>query len=232
MVATVSSYSATGSLTGKSVKTTAANGLSWTLTVGTNGDGVTDDTQTDVTVLNADGSTTETFKDVRASAIAGATAVTATSANGLARTITTTGTIRSTNDSNTLTDTTTINADGSTTETRTIAGPTAAWSKEIVQASANGLSKTTSLSEASDTVNDYTDQSVTGVDGTSTETTTILNRNGSLFETDVVTTSANGLSITLQSARNGSSSSNHFENKIIDPDGSLNARSGTRTQAA
>ena len=65
------------------------------------------------------------------------------------------------------------------------------------------------------------DSVVVGLDGSKVETVTILNLNGGLIEQDVTTTSANGLSVSLQSARNGSSTFNHFETVATNADGSL-----------
>ena len=169
IVDTVSDYSTAGSLIAQTIKTTAANGLSWKLTQDENGDGVVDNTQTDAIVLNTDGSTTETYTDsngaLNGSYYYGWTdstnVVTTTSANGLDKTVVTTGWIEEYNDNNTLTDDTVINANGGTTETRTIttpgkSGQAYAWDTEIVNTSANGLTQTIQLSEYGDAIYDYT----------------------------------------------------------------------------
>ncbi len=226
VVTTVSSYSSANVLIGKTVKTASANGLSTALTVDKDGDGVTDDTQSDIIVLNTDGSMVETFIDTVAGGVSNTQVVTTTSANGMTRTVATTGAIKSVTDNNTLTDTTAINNDGSKTATRTIvgtnwSGATLNWSKQVTQSSATGLSTTTTLSAASDTVVDSTRQVVTAVDGSTTSTTTLLKRDGSAFQTDVLTTSADGLSSLLQSKLNGSTTFNHFETKATNGDGSL-----------
>ena len=67
IVNTVGDYSSTGALIAQTVKTTASNGLSWTLTQDETGGGTIDNTQTDSIVLNADGSATETFADTNGS---------------------------------------------------------------------------------------------------------------------------------------------------------------------
>ncbi|WP_298355284.1 DUF4214 domain-containing protein [Rhodoblastus sp.] len=230
---TVDDYSSTGALTAQTVKTTSANGLSWTLTQDENGDGVIDNTQTDTKVLNSDGSTTETFTDTNGALNSmsdgssdSTTVVTTVSANGLDKTVATTGWNADWNDSNTLTDDTVINADGSTTETKAITippsnGGPAPLDTEIISTSANGLDKTVQISEAADSTYDYTDQVVVGLDGSKTETITTLHWDGSLAEKDVITTSANGQSVSLQSARNGSSTFNHFETVATNSDGSV-----------
>ena len=62
---------------------------------------------------------------------------------------------------------------------------------------------------------------MTGLDGSKTETDTVLNLNGTLAEKDVTTTSANGQTVSLQSALNGSSTFNHFETIGTNADGSV-----------
>ena len=229
---TVSDYSSTGALIAKTVKTTAANGLSWTLTKDENGDGTVDDTQSDTIVYNADGSTTITFTDSNAGinktsdGYSDSTkTVTTISANGLDKTTVSTGYNEEVAINNTLTDDTVINADGSRTETKSISGllgnVTGPWDTEIITTSADGLSQTTQLSEFADSTYDITDAVVAGTDGAKTETVTILNANGSLSEKDVTTTSANGQSISLASARYGSTAFNHFETINTNADGSV-----------
>ena len=233
IVDTVSDYSSTGSLIAKTVKTTAANGLSWTLTQDENGDGTIDNTQTDTIVLNADGSTTETYTDSNAGInVSGGyadstTLVTTTSANGLSKTVALTGYDQDFNDKNTLTDNTIINTDGSRTETRSITGAidwrgdTAPWDTETITTSANGLSQTTQLQDFQTSNDIFTDAVVIGTDGSKTETITTPNPDGSVFEKDVTTTSANGLSVSLQSQRYGASTYNHFETQVTNSDGSV-----------
>ena len=242
IVDTVSSY-ASGSLIANTVKTTSANGLSWTLTQDQNGDGTIDNTQSDTIVLNADGSTTETFIDTngalntdnlhllgRPVSYSDSTrAVTTISANGLNKTVAITGTNENFSDSNTLVDNTVINADGSKTETRSITGiilpqatSTGAWDTETIATSADGLSQTTTLTIIGPSASDVTtDAVVIGLDGSKTETVTISNPNGSLFEKDVTTVSANRQSVSRQSARNGSTAFNHFETVVTNADGSV-----------
>ena len=235
---TVSDYSSTGTLLATTVKTTAANGLSWTLQRH-EGSGTVDDTQSGTTVLNADGSTTETFTDAAGAGegviyvedspqfgnhhgiFDNITVVTTTSANGLSKTLTTTGNNGDFSASNVVTDNTVINADGSSTETKAITVGGRASDTEIVNTSASGLSKTTQLSEAGNSTYDYTDTVAVGVDGSKTETITVLNLNGTLAEKDVTTTSANGQTVSLQSALHGSSAFNHFETIATNTDGSV-----------
>jgi trimeric autotransporter adhesin len=233
IVDTVEDFSASGALIAQTVKTTSANGLSTTLTQDENGDGTVDNRQTDTTVLGEDGSTTETYTDSNGNlnsngGITDSTKVlTTTSVNGLDKTIVTTGNDQDFTDNNTVTDDTVINADDSRTETRTITGvidgegDTGPWSTEITTTSANGLSQTTLLSDFGDSTYDVTDAVVIGVDGTKTETVTVLNPNGSLFEKDVTTTSANGQSVSLQGARLSSSTFNHFETIVTNSDGGV-----------
>ena len=195
--------------------------------------------------MNADGSTTETFNNTHGSNTVDAighwkqtsgpfpqnyiayqyddiSVVTTTSANGLDKTAVTTGSNADGSVSNTLTDDTVINADGSTTETKTITFEVEVPGiQKSLHTSANGLSKTVQLSEAGNSTYDYTDSVVTGLDGSKTETVTVLNLNGTLAEKDATTTSANGQTVSLQSALNGSSTFNHFETIATNADGSV-----------
>ena len=213
------------------MKTTAANGLSWTLTQDEDGNGVVDNTQNDAIVLNADGSTTETYTDTNGSLNSSPdgktdsiTEVTTTSANGLSKTVVTTGTNDDYSDSNTLTDSKVINADGGTTEAITVTTPGSnnqpvARDTKTVNTSANGLSRNSQLSAGGYVI--ASASATTASDGSTTDTATLNNPNGTLYEEDVTTTSANGQSFSLQSARNGSSSFNHFETISTNVDGSV-----------
>ena len=173
VVKTVSDYGTSGNLIAQTVKTTAANGLSWTLTA-TQGS-ATLYVQSDATVLNPDGSTTETYTDGTGNGemiyyietspqygnhhtmVDGTTVVTTTSANGLSKTVVTTGHNGDSSNNNTLTDNSIINADGSTTETKTITVGTAVSDKEIINTSADELCKTIQLSETGNGTYDYTE---------------------------------------------------------------------------
>ena len=184
IVNTVGDYSSTGALIAQTVKTTASNGLSWTLTQDETGGGTIDNTQTDSIVLNADGSATETFADTNGSLNSSpdgktdsTAAVTATSANGLAKTVVTTGMNDDYSDSNTLTDSKVINADGSAAETIAVTVPSSngasvARDTETVNTSANGLSQTTQLSAGGTTI--YSAAATTGLDGSKTSTVALL----------------------------------------------------------
>ena len=127
-------------------------------------------------------------------------------------------------DSNTLTDLKVINADGSAAETIAVTVPSSngasvARDTETVNTSANGLSQTTQLSAGGTTI--YSAAATTGLDGSKTSTVALYNPDGTLYEEDVTTTSANGQSVSRQSARNGSSTFNHFETIATNTDGSV-----------
>ena len=186
--------------------------------------------ETGTVVLNANGSTTETFTDSNGALNSShdgktdsTTAVTTTQANGLSKTIVITGMNDDYSDSNTVSDTKVIDTGagnaGGTTETIaiTVPGTSGARDTETVNVSANGLSQTTQLSVGG--YNIHTDAAQVALDGSKTETVTLLNPDGSLYEKDVTWTSANGQSATLQSARGGSTGFNHFENVVTNLDG-------------
>jgi hypothetical protein len=76
-------FNTDGSLASETSSTTSADGLSHTLRFDTNGDGVFDRVQTDVTVFSANGSRTETVSNVDASGVLLNRTLTTTSADRL-----------------------------------------------------------------------------------------------------------------------------------------------------
>ncbi|MFI5349693.1 MAG: TonB family protein, partial [Elusimicrobiota bacterium] len=130
-VDTVSHYAANKSLTGQTATTTSANGLTKTVQVDANGDGVFDKTQIAATVYNSDGGTTVTTTQKNGTTVTGATIAT-TAANGLSSTtleLDGSGSVLDTR-----WDGKTIGADGSTAQTvadtsnnNTLIGETVTW---------------------------------------------------------------------------------------------------------
>ena len=142
-VVTASDFNADGSLTGKSVVTTSASGLSATTQLDSVGAGAFDQTETDVTVLNADGSRTETVSDLNADGSLKDKWITTSSATGLSQTTQWDrdgdGVIDATH-----TDVTALNNDGSRTETVTDLNHDGSLKdRTVATTSANGLSVTT-----------------------------------------------------------------------------------------
>ena len=240
VIDTDSAVNSTGKLIQKYVKTAAANGLSWTQTLDSNGDGKTDETQSDAIVYNADGSTTETYSDANANAniqpgSTGDTSkiVTTTSANDLNKTISVTGNNEGFNLLHTTTDNTVIGADGSTVETRTVSttsGKKAVTvSKEVITTAAHGTSVTTQLDRDGTGTYNITDTRTLNADGSTTETYTDINDDGSLFEKDITTTSANGRNIGFQSDTDGDGSPDLFKTTVFNVDGSRTDMISTTT---
>ena len=225
VVDTLSGTDATGAPLGSETITTSANGLS-KIAQYADASGTVEDTQTDVRALNDDGSTTETFSDADPGAQAYDLVVTTTSADGLSKqSLTqfsgvgmgnyTTSDVTTLNNDGTSEDiVTTSNADGSVRDQR------------LVDVSADGLTTTSSVDANGYGTPDFTQTTTTATDGSKTQTTTYLNNaTGSQQEQDVVTTSADGRTSTLTSARDGDPTATHFETTSIGPDGSISDHS-------
>ena len=210
----------------------------------TNGDGVFDQTRTDVTVLNPDGSRTETVTRLVAGTIVGRT-VTTTSASGLSVTTETDPTGGGV--AETRTDVTVLNADGSRTETvsdRSASG--GLLERTVTTTSANGESVSVSRDVNGDGIVDQTEAVTVGLDGSRTDVVSDLNSDGSLKDKVVTTTSANGLSTTIQRDATGSGSFAQIDTDVTvhnadgsevetttsrNADGSLRQREVTTTSA-
>lgn len=160
----------------------------------------------DITVLNADGSKTETKKNVSTSGAVLGTSIITTSGNGLSVTTQTDADGDGVMDSKT-TDITTINADGSRTET--VSNYNGAGSvlrnQTVTTVSANGLSKTVSEDINGDgTVDEISsDVVVLNADGSTSETVAKKSGNGTLVKQTVTTTSADKRTVTTTNDLNG-----------------------------
>ena len=221
---TVMDYNSAGVAAAIAITAFAANGLSRTATFDENADGTIDETISDITSIGADGSKTETFTDTNATlnSIAGgytesATIVTVTSANGLNKTVTTTGMNGQVSLNHSSTQTTAITADGSTITTDTETAGSAS-DVGVVTISRTGLSRTTQLSTLGNGTYDRTDQVATNLDGSTTQTFTSLNADGSAGEIDTINTSADGRTVTITDNTN--------------EDGDINFAAITRTPSA
>ncbi|TIP29034.1 MAG: hypothetical protein E5X67_08675 [Mesorhizobium sp.] len=166
---TARTYGAGGALTSKATHTISANGLSATLATDLDGDGTIDQSTTKVIVLNADGSKTETITDLHgAGAVKDKTTI-VTSANGLTKTVTWAAV--GTTTSRSMTDTTVLNANGSTTETVAYRKSNGALeSQTVTTVSANKLTSTTTRDVNGDGRVDITTTSVKNPDGSVTST--------------------------------------------------------------
>ncbi len=208
---TISTYSPNGAtLLFKTIASTSADGLTVTTTTDANGDGVTDSTNIDATVLNTDGTSVETATSYAGSGTAAANevgqVVTTTSANGLSVTTQTDADGDGTFDAKS-TDVTVLNSDGSRTETNTDfngAGSTQIG-KTVVATSGTGLSQTTSTYLDADVTADHVTTDVTALnsDGSTTETITDKSESGATTRKTVVVTSGNGLAVTTSTDLDG-----------------------------
>ena len=185
----------------QTVTTTSANGLSKTTTV--NIDGKVDYTTTDDTVLNADGSRTETVTKENANGAVIGSTVAATSGNGLS--------ITSQIDEDgdgvidlTRTDVTALNADGSKTETVTDVNGTSGSlrDKTVTTTNASGTSVTIDRDTTGLGYNNQIETISTASNGSTVDTVSNY-ANRALINQTVTTTSANGLTKTVQQDLNG-----------------------------
>lgn len=195
---TVTDTSANGALETKSVSTVSANGLSRTTQIDTSGEGAFDLSTTDVTIMNADGSKTDTQSRLSGNGTLLSKVVVTTSGNGL---VVTTGTDVNGDgvlDSKT-TDSTTLNADGSKTET--VSDYTGDGAKLIDQTitltAASGLLKTVSQDTDGDGTIDSVRSDITtlNADGSKSETLSERSANGTLLDQTIINTNADGQTI-------------------------------------
>lgn len=190
---TVSEFKADGSLNSKSVTDTWPNGLATTTKVDLDGNGTFDRTTTDVITPNTDGSKTRTIQEFDAGNVLTGKTVVVTSATGLTRTMTWTdgagASLRS------LSQTTTINADGSTVQVQTYFRANGSLeSRTTTTLSADALTKSITSDINGDGVVDQRSVSVKNADGSLVTTLTDYAADGTtIIDTKKVTTSANGL---------------------------------------
>jgi len=204
---TLSYFKAGGALESKTVTTVAAHGLSTTVTTDIDGDNNVD--KKSVTTKQADGSTVQTLSDFGANAALKDTKTITTSADGLKQTIEYDSDGNGTIDKKT-TSTTVLNANGSKTTTTSdvVAGVTK--SITVTDVSGDGLTVSTEWDTAgtgNGTTFDKSRTDVTVLNADGSKTQTISNFAGAtLTSRTLVTTSANGFSITTQADPTGAGS--------------------------
>ncbi|MDE3238078.1 MAG: matrixin family metalloprotease [Paracoccaceae bacterium] len=221
---TVTDTAKNGLQFGQTVTKTSGNGLSVTTT--RNEDGKVDFTTTDVTVLNADGSRTETVtRNDESGAVITSTA-TKTSANGLSRDTEIQESAAGTPEVNDveIAYQKTINSDGGTTETLTTTNLTTGTlrNQSITTTAANGLSGTVKTDSTGDAYFDEIRTWATQTNGNATVSDVHYNQDGSESSGTYSSTSANGLSVTSQTDRNGDGTwdSTTTDVTVINADGS------------
>lgn len=202
---TVTSKNANGATIATSVTNTTADSLTQSVKTDANGDGVFEETTTDVIVLDGTGKRTETVTSKSADGTLNAQTITEVSANRQTTTVWTDA------DGDGKTDTRQVKviaADGSTTTTETAYTPNdtvTGTTSSTVTVSGTGLTTTTSVDLNRDSVADRitTEQTVLNTDGSTTETISIKSSNATLLDKKTVVTSGNGKSITTSEDLNG-----------------------------
>jgi Ca2+-binding RTX toxin-like protein len=205
VVETRSDYNANSTLKDRLVTTTSANGLSVTVQSDADGNGTVDQTRTDITVLNGDGSRTETISDLNANLSLRDKIVSTVSADGRSKSTQWDVNGDGVNDSS-RTDVTVLNSNGSTTESISNFNANGSLKSRYVETiSDDGLSKTKQWDTAGSGAFDQsaTDIVVLNADGSTTETLSAYNANGSLKSRSTITTSADGRSQSTVSDLNG-----------------------------
>ncbi|WP_431310711.1 DUF4214 domain-containing protein [Labrys miyagiensis] len=215
-------YNYGGTMLSKTTETTSSDGLTSNYSWDFNGDGVTDNTRSIVRVNNADGSTTETVKDYQTSTKTASGWGTAITAKLLMTTVTT------------------VSADGRThTTTLTYATSTASTmgvgsigsnvyhasytSDTGAQAVHQTISKTIDNidnSTITTSTNDATSKSVKPMDGKVLWNSVIATSNKTVASKIIATTSADGLTTTIQADYDGNGTYEHTENWQTQIDGS------------
>jgi hypothetical protein len=202
-VTTTSDINANGSLRDRAVSTISADSLSKSSQIDIDGDGVVDQSQTDITVLNAGGGRTETITDFNADGSLRDKTVITTSADGLSKTtqVDSSG-VGSFN--LTQTDVVVLNGDGSQSETIAhLNGNGSLHDRTISSISADHLTKSVQIDANGDGHVDQTLSAVTNANGNIVSTVFDFNANGSLRDKTITTVNATGLSKTTQIDVNG-----------------------------
>ena len=167
---TITERNANTSVRDQIVATSSDDGLSSTLKVDRNGDGVFDLTTASNTVINADGSRTTTVQDRNADNSLRDQSITTVSATGLSATIVTDVNGDGTSD-RTLPDVVTLNADGSRTQTITERNANGSLRAQVItKTSADGRTVNITRDVNGDGSLDQTESVVAGSDGMVTRT--------------------------------------------------------------
>ncbi|WP_171026469.1 calcium-binding protein [Mesorhizobium comanense] len=192
---TTSETSSNGTLLSRTIGAVSANGLVIDAQIDSDGDGTVESKVNDTTVLNADGSTTRTVSSLAGSGALIGKTVTATSADGLTKTISTDlngdglyDTVAS--------DVTVIGASGSTSQTQQLKSRDGTLlSSTATSTSADRNTVSVSTDADGDGHVDTLKTVVVGSDGVTRSTVSMFNANGSLRGKRVDVTSADGLSL-------------------------------------
>ncbi|WHO78215.1 hypothetical protein [Rhizobium leguminosarum] len=197
----VKQYKASSGLESQTVVTISDDGLSKTSSSDLDGNGVFELVTTDVTVLNADGSRTETVSKSDSGNIVSST-MSNVSASGLSKTTNwadaTGSVVRS------MSDTTLVNADGGTMETLSYFNADGTLeSKTVASVAAHGLTTTATVDVDGDNIVDKKSVTAKQTNGSIIQTLSDFDANNALKDTKTVTTSADGLTQTIEYDSNG-----------------------------
>ncbi|MGO8122190.1 hypothetical protein ACC728_14235 [Rhizobium ruizarguesonis] len=184
-------------LASQAVVTISDDGLSKASSSDLDGNGIFELVTTDITVLNADGSRTETIsKTGIGDALISRTTVDV-SASGLSKAVSwaddSDTTVRS------MSDVTVLNADGGTTETLSYFKSNGALeSKTVAAVAAHGLMTTVTIDVDGDNIVDKKSVTAKQTNGSIIQTLSDFDTNNALKDTKTVTTSADGLTQTIE----------------------------------
>ncbi|MBZ9840490.1 adhesin [Mesorhizobium sp. CA3] len=245
---TVSTYNGAGTtLISKTVTTSSGDGLTKSVAHYLDGSSTPVDTASVVVSYGTAGSVTETVSDYSGNNTLLSKTVTVSSGDKKTVTVTTDIDGNGVNDVST---TAVTNADGSvTTVTSAYSATGILVSKSTKTVSATGMSTTIATDLNGDGVVDQskTDIIVLNADGSRSETISDLNASGGLKDKTVITTSANGLSITTQMDGTGAGTFSRTTNDVetlnadgsitevssdLNPNGSLHDKTTTTTSAS
>jgi len=221
-VTTQQDLSRNGGLIDKTITSLSGDGLAKTTQYDADGNGTIDITTSDVTVRNADGSITETVTDTNADGSLRDHSTTLRGADGRSRTVQ-----ADTNGDGVVdhVETVVVGTDGSTVHTVSDNSADGALKdRTVTTTSANGLAVTTQYDITGDGTFELTqtDVIVFNPDGSRTETVIDRSANGALVDESLTTTSADGLTVTVQRDTTGAGVFNLTETdtKVVNADGS------------
>ncbi|EJT04977.1 hypothetical protein RCCGE510_12616 [Rhizobium sp. CCGE 510] len=202
---TVTSKNANGATIATTITNTSADSLTQTVKTDADGNGVFEETTTDLIVLDGTGKRTETVSSTSANGTLNAQTITDVSADRRTTTVTTDA------DGDGKIDTRQVKvtaSNGSVTTTETAYTPNdtvTGTTRSTVTVSGNGLTTTTSVDLNRDSLADRiaADQTVLNADGSKTRTISLTSSNATLLDTKSIVTSGNGKSITTSEDLNG-----------------------------
>ncbi|NEK20271.1 hypothetical protein GR257_36520 [Rhizobium leguminosarum] len=202
---TVTSKNANGATISTTITNRSADSLTQIVKTDADGNGVFEETTTDVIVLDGTGKRTETVTSTSANGTLNAQTITEVSADRRTTTVMTDA------DGDGKIDTRqakVIALDGSVTTTETSYTPNdivTGTTKSTVTVSGNGLTTTTSVDLNRDSLADRitTDQTMLNADGSETQTISLTSSDATLLDTKTIVTSGNGKSITTSEDING-----------------------------